>query len=407
MRKTNGPRTAGKGGDQTSTDMERKMGLNIKWLAASAAGAMMIAAMPVAGWAKDSYRVAVIRWDPADIYFNGVELGQELERQRLEKEKGVKIEFSVFGANDVSAQRNALDAQLARGVDGVLLVPWRGEAMTGIVKQMRDDNIPVVTSNAWVPGAPQTFVAFDNEEAGRKGGEALVARLNKLRGENWPEKGGVVIELRCIITASFDIGRHTGYRSVFDPIAAKYPNVKIEEREAGCDGGQARKAVDDIISRYGGENVLAVASIDGTMGIGGAVPAFEAQGLLHPMDDPKHIPISTVDGTVPELQAVARGQLDHISVQPATGEGILSMRLLFDMMESGKIMEKPAAETTIMSDTKELWAPVQVIPSTEFDGAWYKTKTYGIPEDVKYDDPLNWANQMHQQENGKLPDFGQ
>jgi ribose transport system substrate-binding protein len=83
------------------------------------------------------------------------------------------------------------------------------------------------------------------------------------------------------------------------------------------------------------------------------------------------------------------------------------MRLLFDMMESGKIMEKPAAETTIMSDSKELWTPVQVIPSTEFDGAWYKTKTYGIPEDVKYDDPLNWANQMHQQENGKLPDFGQ
>lgn len=357
--------------------------------------------------AAEEYDVAVIRWDPADIYFNGVQFGQELERQAIEERDGVKINFRVVGANDVSAQRNGLDAQIARGVDGVLLVPWRGEAMRGVVSDLREEGIPVVTSNAWVPDAPQTFVAFANTDAGRLGGEAIVQRLNELRGEDWPEKGGVIIELRCIITASFDIGRHEGYRSVLDPIAEAHPNVKIEEREAGCDGGDARKAVDDLISRYGGENILAVASIDGTMGIGGAVPAFEAQGLLHPLDDPRHIPVTTIDGTVPELQAVSRGDIDHVSVQPAIGEGVMTMRLLYDMMKSGNIMEKPAQEEVIMSDSEELWAPITVEPSDVFDGAWYRTTTYSVPEDVKHDDPRIWSLRVYERDNNKLPDFGE
>ncbi|MCB9957457.1 MAG: sugar ABC transporter substrate-binding protein [Rhodospirillaceae bacterium] len=366
-----------------------------------------ILAASTGAFAQETYEVAVIRWSPDDIYFNGVQLGQDLERQRLEEEYGVTIEFRVFGANDVSEQRTALDAQLARGVDGVLLVPWRGESMRGPVQQMRDEGIPVVTSNAWVPDAPQTFVAFDNEEAGMLGGQAIVNRLNELRGEDWPAQGGVIIELRCIITASFDIGRHTGYHAVLDPIVEANDGLTIETREAGCDGGDARSAVDDIISRYGPENILAVASIDGTMGIGGAVPAFEAQGMLFPPDDPRHIPITTVDGTVPELQAIARGHIDHASVQPAIGEGVMSMRLLFDMMHSGEIPEAPTEASVLYEDGDELWMPVQVIPSEAFDGAWYRTTAYSVPEDVNYDDPRVWSNQMHLHDNGVLPDFTQ
>jgi ribose transport system substrate-binding protein len=328
-----------------------------------------------AAFAQDNnYEIAVIRWDPADIYFNGVQFGQELERQRIEKEEGVSIEFRVTGANDVSAQRNGLDAQLARGVDGVLLVPWRGEAMRGIVTKMREDGVPVVTSNAWVPDAPQTFVAFDNEAAGRLAGEALVARLDELRGENWRDEGGVIIELRCIITASFDIGRHTSYRSVFDPIAAENPNVVIEEREAGCDGGDARKAVDDLVSRYGGEKILAVASID---------------------------------GTVPELQALARGEIDHVSVQPAIGEGIMSMRLLWEMIKSGGPLKVPESEVTILSGSDALWAPVQIIPSENFDGAWYKTSVYAVPGDVAHDNSEIWSTQVYKRDNGEMPKFAE
>ncbi len=358
-------------------------------LSAMALGASFSAAI-----AKDSYRVAVIRWEPNDIYFNGVQLGQEMEKKRIEAADGVKIEFAVFGANDATQQRNALDAQLARGVDGVLLVPWRGESMIKVVNELSEKGVPVVVSNAFVPNARETFVAFDNESAGREGGEAIVNWLDKNRGADWKTKDGVIVELRCIITASFDIGRSAGYHSVFAPIVEANPNIKIETREAGCDGSKARKAVDDLISRYGKDKILAVASIDGTMGIGGAIPAFAAQGMLKKSDDPAHIPVATIDGTSPELEAVKKGDLTHVSVQPATGEGVVSMRLLYEMMKSGKLLDKPAQAGTYPIEGEELWTPVEIIPSDKFDGAWYKTQTYSVPEDVSADDPRNWANQM-------------
>ncbi|WP_157973650.1 sugar ABC transporter substrate-binding protein [Tropicimonas sp. IMCC34043] len=352
----------------------------------------------------ETYEVAVIRWAPNDIYFNGVEMGQRQEAARIEAETGDVISFRVFGANDVSEQMNALQAQVARGVDGVMLVPWRGEAMRGMVGQLAEAGTPVVTSNAWVPGAPQTFVAFDNEVAGRLGGEALVARLDELRGEGWRQEPGVFIELRCIITASFDIARHTGYRSVLDPIAAANPDIVIEEHEASCDGGQARKIVDDLISRYGNEAILGVASIDGTMGIGGAVPAFRAQGMLSPLDDPAHIPVATIDGTIPEFQALARGEIDHVSVQPATGEGQISMRLLYDLMSG---TELPGEGKVLLEGEDPLWGPVRIVKPEQIDGPWYQIQAYSVPGDSAYDDERNWANQMALETDGALPDYGQ
>lgn len=364
--------------------------------------ALALSAMGSQTALAENYEVAVIRWAPNDIYFNGVELGQRQEAARIEAATGDSIEFRVFGANDASEQLKALEAQLARGVDGVLLVPWRGEAMRGAVSRLGEDGIPVVTSNAWVPGAAQTFVAFDNEVAGRLGGEALVKRLDELRGTDWREEGGVFVELRCIITASFDIARHTGYRSVLDEVAANNPGISIEEHEASCDGGQARKIVDDLISRHGGERILGVASIDGTMGIGGAVPAFRAQGLLYPIDDARHIPIATIDGTVPEFQAVARGEIDHVSVQPATGEGNISMRLLYNLMSGAAL---PTEDQVLLPDEAPLWAPVKVLQPEQIDGPWYQIQAYSVPGDTGYDDERNWANQMALEQHGQVPDY--
>lgn len=352
---------------------------------------------------KKEYEVAVIRWDPADIYFNGVQLGQEIERKRLEAEEGVSIKFNVFGANDVSKQLTALQTQVGRGVDGVLLVPWRGEAMTAIVTEIREKGIPLVSSNAFVPNAPQIFVAFDNADAGELAGKAIIDRLEKLRGPDWAQNGGVFLELRCIITASFDIGRHTGWHEVIDPILTANPQLKHEIREAGCDGSKARKAVDDILSRYGTDQLLGVMSIDGTMGVGGAVPALASRGILFPSDDPRHIPIATVDASIPELQAIARGEIDHSSIQSAVGEGVLTMRLLYQMMKEGKIIETPATEQIMFEGGDELWQPVQIIPSKDFDGPWYKLKASGVPGDVPVDSQKIWSNIMYQSDKGQWP----
>ncbi|MHB8893386.1 MAG: sugar ABC transporter substrate-binding protein [Candidatus Limnocylindrales bacterium] len=373
--------------------------------AAPATAAASDGAPATAAPAKSEYNIALIRWDPADIYFNGVQLGQEIERDRIQAAEGVKINFTVFGKNDAGEQLTALQAQIAKGVDGVDIVPWRGEAMTDVVTQLRSDNIPVVTHNAYVPKAPQVFVAFDNFRGGQLGGETIKAVLDKNRGADWPTKGGVIIELRCIITASFDIGRHDGYHSVFDPIVAANPNVKIETREAGCNDSQARKAVDDLISRYGKDQILAIASIDGTMGIGGGATALASAGMKYAPDDPKYIPITTIDASKPELEALAKCDMTSAAEQPALAEGMAAMRLMWEMIKSGTTLPSSATSAEYAMDdfAGSPWLPIKIIQSDKFDGPWYQTQGFAVPQSLALDDHGHWANVMDQKATGSWP----
>ncbi|GAP15763.1 monosaccharide ABC transporter substrate-binding protein, CUT2 family [Longilinea arvoryzae] len=354
---------------------------------------------------KKEYNIAVIRWDPNDIYFNGVQLGQEMERDRIQTEEGVTINFNVFGANDAAKQVTALQQMMDTGIDGVLISPWRGEAMVSLVEDLNTRGIPVVAHNNAIPGGKSAFVAMDNFAAGEGAAKYVVQRLEEVRGADWAKtEGGVLVELRCIVTISADIGRHDGYHSVFDPILAENKNLTWETTEAGCDGAKARKYVDDMISRYG-DKIMAIVSIDGTMGVGGAVPALDAQSMLVPPEDAKHIVIATVDGTQVELQAINKGDTDVSFVQPAVGEGITSMHVLWDMIKNGGAqMDTPTADSDYLTGD-EPWEPVVETSgaSLGFEGPWFKLQTYGVPVDRKVEDKSNWGNLIYVDQNGSDP----
>ncbi|WP_157973461.1 hypothetical protein [Tropicimonas sp. IMCC34043] len=116
---------------------------------------------------------AASRWAPNDNYLNGVEMGQPQTAARIETGTGDVTFFRIISANDVREHLNALLTQVARGVDGMMPVPWSREARHR--GQMAETGTPVVTSDAWLPGAARTFVAIDNEAAGRR--EALLDKI--------------------------------------------------------------------------------------------------------------------------------------------------------------------------------------------------------------------------------------
>jgi ABC-type sugar transport system substrate-binding protein len=369
------------------------------------------------GEAKKNIRIASIRWDPGDIFFNAVQHGQELEAKRLEEAEGVTIEFVVLGGNDTSTQVNAFQTQIDRGVDGILHTPWRGEAMIPLLTQAKEAGIPVVTHNIAVPDAPQVHVAVDNQAAGRLAAEALIEALDELHGEDWASQGGLVIALRCIVTGAFDISRFAGFSEVFDPIFEANPDLVLEVREVGCDGGKARSAVDDLLSRYGNDALRAVWAIDGTSGVGGVIPALDARDMLHPVGEQGHIPLATIDGTGPEMEAIARGFLDHASQQPAIAEGIMSMRVLYHYIQNGLLAEPgqapvPAspvptdeswvseglgASVQVYPEGTDVWMPLEVVDADRWSGPWYVLPIVEVPEEL---DPLSdesWPNQMAEQ----------
>lgn len=364
------------------------------------------------GGGGDAIRIASIRWSSDDIFFNAVQYGQEQEIQRLREEEDANIDFTVLAASDESEQVQAMQTEIDRGVDGILHTPWRGEAMIPLLQQANERGIPVVTHNLIVPEAPQAHTAVDNVDAGRLAAEALVRRLEELRGPDWAGQGGVVLAGRCFTSQAFDIARFSGFEQIMNPILESNPDLELEVFQYECDAGQARTRIDDLISRYGSEDILAVWMIDGTGAVGGAIPALQNRGMMHPRDDDNHVPVTSIDGTGPEMEAIQRGQLDHASQQPTVGEGIMSMRMIYHYIQQEQLPEPESAlvpgegspdtwesaqlssPVTIYQDTEKVWQPIEIVADDRFSGPWYQLPIVEIPGDIPPDSPKSWPNQI-------------
>jgi ABC-type sugar transport system substrate-binding protein len=194
------------------------------------------------------------------------------------------------------------------------------------------------------------------------------------------------------VTASFDRDRHAGYMSVLKDIADKNPKVQIVERaNLGYQGEKARKAVEDAITRYGANNVLAIGSVDGTMAVGGAIPALKTAGSVVKAGSPNYVPVTSIDCSKAELDSISANELAHCSEQPALAEGQLVQRLLFDMMRNGSV--EPSADAAKVEGWDNVpWAPVEKTTREDISGPWFKTKAFAVPGTVPVDSPHHWAN---------------
>ncbi len=356
----------------------------------AASQAAASAAHSVAG--KKEYNIALIRWEAGDIFFNGVQYGEEQAIKDIEAANGVKINFKVVAANDAAKQLDGLRALMAQGIDGVSLVPWQGPTMTDVIKELLSKNIPVVVHNIAAPDSAAPFVAQDNTEAGALAGQAILKDLEDSRGADWGKDGGVILMLRGDINNSFDAERAAGYHSVLDQLKTKFPNVQIIERaNLGYQAEPARTAVGDAITRYGIDKILAIGSVDGTMAVGGAIPAIQAAGGNVAPGSPNRIPVTSMDCSKPELDSIARNELAHCSEQPAVVEGILVQTLLWDMMSHGTITPSKGVENVADWNGKP-WAPVTIASNPTFPGPWYKTKPFSVPETVPVESDFHWAN---------------
>lgn len=340
---------------------------------------------------SDSYTIAQVRWDAGDIFFNGVAAGEEQAVAALEEENGVDIELKTVAANDAGEQLNGLQQLITQGIDGVSLVPWRGESMVSVLEQLESEGIPVVVHNLTVPGQKAPLVAFDNVAAGRLAGEAMLTAIEASRGADWAAQGGSIILLRGDITASFDRDRFTGYMEALQPVLDANPGVEIVERaDLGYAGEPARGAVADAITSAGADKILGVGSVDGTMAVGGAIPALKTGGAVVGSGQPNGVAVTSIDCSQAELDSIAASELTHCSEQPALAEGELVMRLLYDMMSRDSVEPTEGIEQVEAWDGKP-WAPVEVTTRDDIEGPWYKTQAFAVPADLPVDSPDHWA----------------
>ncbi len=357
---------------------------------------------------KKEIVIANVRWDVGDIAFNGDQYGSELEIKDFQERTGIKVTMVTSGSNDPQQQINYANTYFSRGIDGMLLSSINPPAVSVIVRECNKRNIPVVTHDSCVPGGKQISVFPLAVGAGELVGQALLDNIVAIRGESYLRtKGGHIVELRGMVTLGVDIQRYQGWKNALGPFLKKYPKVTVTTHVCGFDATKARQAVDAEIAKYG-KTIIGVFSIDGTMGVGGAIPALKSAGMFVPKTSANHVPVSTIDGTEEEFTAGRKGDLDFCIDNGKLTQGRLAMRALLQWITEGwDKMPKPGDELYTDDQTSLSRMPYQIIDGMKqdpkFPGYVYSFKNVLVPRDIPYDSEDGWGNAYAHALRGKWP----
>ena len=159
------------------------------------------------------------------------------------------VELLVNDANyDQNVQDQAIEQWILQKVDGVILYPANFTACEGILKKLKDANIPVMAGNPPLAGVVNSVMTIDNVEIGRKSAEFIVNAL-KAKGK---VEGPVVFQTLPFLHPNAET-REAGFREVL----GKYPGIKIikltgispEEHYAAFEG--AMQANPDMVAAWG------------------------------------------------------------------------------------------------------------------------------------------------------------
>jgi ribose transport system substrate-binding protein len=208
------------------------------------------------------------------------------------------------GQNQATKQVSDVESLISRGIKVLVISPLQAQALTPIVKQAMEANIPVVTLDRAVNTKVTCQVGAQNKPIGVEAGKFIAEKLN---GK------GNVIEVQGTAGASATIDRHDGFRDAIKDS----PGIKVVADQF-CDylREPAVKFVEDMLQRFGPGQLQAIYAHNDEMALG-AIKAVEAAGRS------KEIVIIGIDGQNSAFQAVKDGKLAATFIYPfCAPEGI-------------------------------------------------------------------------------------
>ncbi|NMB12544.1 MAG: substrate-binding domain-containing protein [Firmicutes bacterium] len=235
-------------------------------------------------------------------------------------EMGVEL-VTLDARNQVGKQMSDIEDMIVQGLDGVLLVPINVEALVPAVESLNAANIPVVTVDRRIVGAPTLcHVGADNVDGGRTAG-LFIAHL--LKGE------GRVIELTGTPGSSPAIDRGSG----FNEVIAQFPNIKVIAQQTGqFTRAEGMTVMENLIQAH--PEFDAVFAHNDDM-IVGAIEAIKGSGLK--MDEVITVGFDAIEDA---LRAVKRQELDATIEQFPGDQAKTAFKILVDFVRTG---EKPAS----------------------------------------------------------------
>jgi ribose transport system substrate-binding protein len=214
--------------------------------------------------------------------------------------------------DDLKQQIDLVQSFVAQSVSGIVLAPLSDKGLVGSVKAAGDSRVPVVVFDSDLAGGGYvSFVATDNEAAGKAGGNELARRMGK----------GNVVLLRYQEGSASTSNREKGFLAA----VAAHPEIKVvSDSQYGAPTVEAaEKASENLLAAMkadaGGVQGIFTPNESTTFGMLLALRKAGLAGKVH---------FVGFDASEKLVQAVRSGEIDALVVQRPFEMGYLSIKTL-------------------------------------------------------------------------------
>ena len=276
---------------------------------------------------SEKLQIAVIPKGTTHEFWKSVHAGAETAAQELGVEviwKGPLIE------SDRNAQIQVVEDFVTRGVDGVVLMPLDRVALVRPAREAQQAGIPVIIADSDLDWDGRlSFVATDNKEGGRMGGEKLAELIG---GE------GKVILMRYLENSASTTRREEGFLEAM----AAHPGIEVvsSNQYAGPTIEGAQQTAENLLNSF--------SEVDGIF----APCESAAYGMMRAIQDAgrrEQIKFVGFDGSEKLVAGLAAGQVDALVLQSPIAIGELSVRAMVQHL-SGEDVD-PRIDTGVVIAT--------------------------------------------------------
>lgn len=230
--------------------------MNRRELFGATAAAAIVAGLGVAPvLAEDkTYTIGVAIPSATHGFMGGLNWHAQETIARLEKTYP-NLKFVLATAGESSKQVNDIEDMLAtRNIDGLVVLPFESEPLTGPVKSVKDAGkwVTVVDRGLSEEGIEDLYVAGDNTAFGRVAGEYFKAHL---------KSGAKIVILRGIPT-TLDNERVAAFEKAIDGSGIEV----LDKQHGNWNRDDAFKVMQDYLSKY--PKIDAVWAADDDMALG-------------------------------------------------------------------------------------------------------------------------------------------
>ncbi len=258
---------------------------------------------------------------------------------KAKRELGVEVHFEVPGHATTAEQKQAIEAMIGKGVQGLAISPLDPESQVAILNEAAK-HMPVVTQDSDAPKSNRVaYVGTDNVEAGRQAGRLIKEVL---------PKGGKI----AVFVGKMDVAN----------ARERYQGMLEVIKDASITIVTGRPYTDETLRPKAQENVRAALGKYPDLGCLVGLWSYNGPAIVKVVKEQgSKVPIVCFDEEAATLQGVREGLIRATVVQQPFEFGYRSIGLLA-MMARAKRMNVPVVPA------KELvYVPTRIIRKADVD----------------------------------------